>query len=130
MNKLLLIIRLISFVVAQSETNQQNATAFSLLYGYPLLAWQKYYTPIVDEVGVNEWRHSRELSEAADRSVVKPNVDTLYSNVILDLSQWNVEITLPDIPAGDFKLFSFYDREFRAHRCSMSWTHWKVLCSH
>ena len=100
---------LVSVTLAQSNTNPQNATAFSLLYGYPLLAWQSYYAPILEEVGANTWRHSRTLNTAANRTVVKPNVDTLYSQFIYDLSQSNVKITIPDVPAYSFKLFSFYD---------------------
>ena len=41
--------------------------------------------------------------------MVKPNVDTLYSYLVYDLSQSNVEVTIPDVPATEFKLFSFYD---------------------
>lgn len=107
--KLLFCWQLISTVLAQSTTDAQNATTFSLLYGYPLLAWQSYYTAIVEAAGVNTWHHSRELNTAANRTVVKPNVDTLYSQVVFDLSQSNVEITIPEVPAYNFKLFSFYD---------------------
>jgi hypothetical protein len=95
--------------IAQSTPDPQNATAFSLLYGYPLLAWQSAYVPIIDAVGTNSWLHARELSVASDRDVVKPNVDTLYSRLIYDLSQSNIEVTIPDVPAEEFKLFSFYD---------------------
>jgi hypothetical protein len=94
---------------AQSYPDPQNATAFSLLYGYPLLAWQNAYVPVIDAVGANKWQHSRELSVPTDRDVVKPNVDTLYSRLIYDLSQSNIEVTIPDVPAENFKLFSFYD---------------------
>jgi hypothetical protein len=100
---------LASLTMAQSTANPQNATAFSLLYGYPLLAWQRAFVPIIDAVGVNSWSHARALSTASSRSVVKPNVDTLYSRFIYDLSQSNVEVTIPAVPAEELKLFSFYD---------------------
>ena len=100
---------LASLATGQSIPNPQNATAFSLLYGYPLLAWQRAFVPIIDAVGVNSWIHARALSTASSRSVVKPNVDTLYSRFIYDLSQSNVEVTIPEVPAEELKLFSFYD---------------------
>ena len=106
---LCLLLASLSYASAQSSSDPQNATAFSLLYGYPLLAWQSAYVPVIDAVGANKWQHSRELSVPADRSVVKPNVDTLYSRLIYDLSQSNIEVTIPDVPAENFKLFSFYD---------------------
>ena len=105
----LLITFLLSLVSAQTSTDPQNATASSILYGYPLLAWQKAFVPVIDAVGANEWSHGRQLSDASDRAVVKPNVDTLYSRLIYDVSQSSVEITIPDIPDNEFKLFSFYD---------------------
>ncbi|KAK5174736.1 uncharacterized protein LTR77_001818 [Saxophila tyrrhenica] len=97
------------FHTTASAQSSQNATTFALLYGYPLLAWQNYYAPIINEVGANTWYHNRNLQTAADREVVKPNVDTLYSNLVYDLPIQNIEITIPDIPADEFKLFSFYD---------------------
>ena len=109
MHRFFLLLIILPFTIAQSAINPQNATAFSLLYGYPLLAWQKFFATIVEDVGANTWRHARELSTAANHTVVKPNVDTLYSTFIYDLSQSNVEITIPDIPDYELKLFSFYD---------------------
>lgn len=104
-----LCVLLASSAIAQSTPDPQNATVFSLLYGYPLLAWQKAYVPIIDGVGTNTWEHARILSTPSDKTVVKPNVDTLYSYLVYDLSQSNVEVTIPDVPATEFKLFSFYD---------------------
>lgn len=87
----------------------QEATTFALLYGLPLLSWHKLYAPIVQKFGANTWRHSRNLATALSRIVVRPNVDTLYSTLIFDLSQSNIEITIPDVLEDTFKLFSFFD---------------------
>ena len=100
---------LVPFAIANSNADAQNATVFSLVYGYPLLAWQNIFSPIVQDIGANTWHHARELSTPANRTVVKPNVDTLYSQVIYDLSQSDLEIAVPDVPTTNFKLFSFYD---------------------
>ena len=62
---------------AQSNVTAQNATVFALLYGSPLLAFEKLAFSIVDGGGANRVFHGRELSTAEDRNVVRPNVDTL-----------------------------------------------------
>ena len=100
---------LLTILAAATAQPAQNATTFSLLYGYPLLAWQSLYPSILGEVGANTWYHARQLSTAANRTVVKPNVDTIYSTLIYDLSRSNVEVSIPEVPAENFKLFSFYD---------------------
>jgi hypothetical protein len=38
-----------------------------------------------------------ELASVAVAAVVKPNVDTLYSRVIIDLSQEDLVLTVPNI---------------------------------
>lgn len=91
------------------NTSSQDATEFALLYGYPLLAFQKASAERVQQFGVNELAYARALSNATARQVVKPNADTIYGNVIYDLSQDDVAITVPEIPDGTFCLFSFYD---------------------
>jgi hypothetical protein len=89
--------------------SSQDATEFALLYGYPLLAFQKLSVARTQQVGINSIIHARALSNATARSVVKPNADTLYSEVIYDLSQEDVAITVPEVPEDTFYLFSFYD---------------------
>ncbi len=42
-------------------------------------------------------------------AVIRPNVDTLYSRVAVDLSQTDVVITVPPIDDGRFYIFPFYD---------------------
>ena len=48
-----------------------------LLYGYPLLAFEKLTPTVLDSGDMNNFFHKRELSTAVNRSVVAPNVDTL-----------------------------------------------------
>lgn len=96
-------------VTSAQNISSQNATEFALLYGYPLLAFQTLSIARTQQVGVNNIIHGRTLSDATSRQVVKPNADTLYSNVIYDLSQEDVSITVPNVPSDAFYLFSFYD---------------------
>ncbi|KAK3081567.1 hypothetical protein LTS18_005352 [Coniosporium uncinatum] len=102
-----------SLVTAQSNSaapSAQNATAFALLYGYPLLSFQQLAPAAIAQAGgTNHLFHSRELQTPEDRRVVKPNVDTLYSTMIFDLSQNDVNITIPSIPEEQYHLFSYYD---------------------
>ena len=91
------------------NTSSRDATEFALIYGYPLLAFQKASAERVQQFGVNELAFARALLNATAKQVVKPNVDTLYGNVVYDLSQDDLAITVPDIPDGAFCLFSFYD---------------------
>jgi hypothetical protein len=88
----------------------QNATEFALLYGYPLLAFQRSSVPRIQQAGgTNILAHARGLATAANREVVKPNADTIYSNAVYDLSRQDVAITIPEIPSDQFALFTFYD---------------------
>jgi hypothetical protein len=89
--------------------SSQNATRFALLYGYPLLAFQKNSVPRIRQAGTNSLVHARGLRTAADREVVKPNADTIYSIAVYDLSREDVAITIPEISSDQFALFSFYD---------------------
>ncbi len=97
-------------VSGQSIDTVQNATTEALLYGFPLtqyamLAPKLLYTPL----GANAFYHARALSTPEDKNVVKPNVDTLYSTLIYDLSDADVIITVPQIPDDQFYLFSYFD---------------------
>jgi hypothetical protein len=63
--------------LARGQADEQIATAFALLYGYPLLAFEKLTPTVLDSGDMNNFFHKRELSTAVNRSVVAPNVDTL-----------------------------------------------------
>jgi hypothetical protein len=95
---------------ATAAQNVTAETAFALTYGYPLLAFEKFANALIPAAGgVNTLVHARQLATAASTAVVKPNVDTLYSQAIFDLSHSDVVLTIPDIPPDQFALFSFYD---------------------
>lgn len=80
----------------------------ALTYGYPLLAFQQYLLPRLAS-GPNTLLHERALSTSSDRSVVTPNVDTIYTSAVIDLSQHDVTLQVPNIPDDLYALFSFYD---------------------
>lgn len=101
----------LTLALAQQSINStaQNATAFALLYGYPLLAFQKLASPFIESDNTNKLVHARQLATASETAVVKPNVDTLYSVAIYDLGGHHVELTVPEIPSNQYALLSFYD---------------------
>ena len=90
-------------------TEAQNATAFALLYGYPLLGWQKLALRITTYWAVNTPFHNRQLSTPNDTKVVAPNADTVYTAIAYDLSEEDLNIGVPDIPDDQYHLFSYYD---------------------
>lgn len=95
--------------LVQTSPSPQDATAFALVYGYPLLAWEQLAVPMVTVNPVNAFNHARQLQTASSHYVVKPNVDTVYSVMIWDVSHDDVVLTIPPIPKDQFALFSFYD---------------------
>ncbi|KAK4508222.1 hypothetical protein PRZ48_001960 [Zasmidium cellare] len=103
------ILLLLPCIAAQNATSAQNATAFALTYGYPLLAFHQLANRFLEFNVSNFIYHSRDLSTPDNKTVVKPNVDTLYSTALLDLSHTDLSLTVPDIPSSQYALFSFYD---------------------
>ena len=98
-----------SLVLAQSPEVAQNATAEALVYGFPLTQYAMVAPRLLHTLGANAFYHAQVLSTPEDRSVVKPNVDTLYSTLIYDLSDADVVINVPEIPDDQFHLFSYFD---------------------
>jgi hypothetical protein len=55
-----------------------------------------YFAGVVKNGGFGKFRHGRELAPPVQQGIVRPNRDTLYSFVIVDLDAAPVTITLPD----------------------------------
>lgn len=110
MNKWSFLLGLIPSALAQqSNISAQEGTTFALKYGYPLLGFERLSQPLIQSAGVNSLLHKREPPNADFRDVVRPNVDTLYSNGIYDLSHNDVLVNVPFVPEDQYALFSFYD---------------------
>ncbi|KAF1989743.1 hypothetical protein K402DRAFT_410857 [Aulographum hederae CBS 113979] len=52
---------------------------------------------------------TKNLANAGQAAIVRPNVDTLYSKIAIDLSQMDVVLTIPEVKDGRFYVFPFYD---------------------
>ncbi|GAB1738740.1 hypothetical protein NU219Hw_g3535t1 [Hortaea werneckii] len=110
MNKWSFLLGLVPSALAQqSNISAQKGTTFALKYGYPLLGFERLAQPLIQSAGVNSLLHKREPPNADFRDVVRPNVDTLYSNGIYDLSHSDVLVNVPFVPDDQYALFSFYD---------------------
>lgn len=99
---------LLQGITAQSVF-AQNATTFALTYGYPLLAFENLANQFLFLNATNYLYNVQQLSSPTNKTVVKPNVDTLYSSALLDVSQTDLILHVPEIPDSQFALFSFYD---------------------
>ncbi|RMZ42183.1 hypothetical protein CA14_003105 [Aspergillus flavus] len=90
------------------DATLNEATEFSLIYGYPLIAYSELALPIVSEHGTNSIHHQRQLANPGRKSVVRPNVDTLYSHSILDMSHEDLVFEIPNI-TDRYWVCPFYD---------------------
>ncbi|KJZ78692.1 hypothetical protein HIM_02083 [Hirsutella minnesotensis 3608] len=94
---------------SQNADQATNATAFAVTYGYPLIQYASAVQPVLAFTGTNAIHHSRNLATPDDVSLVRPNVDTLYSRVAYDLSHNDLAITIPKIDDNRYYSFAFYD---------------------
>jgi len=85
----------------------QNATNFALVYGTPLYAAGTFIRT-VSNATTNFIYHQRNLANASGVGVVRPNADTVYSGIFVDISSADLEITLPEI-TDRYWVFPFYD---------------------
>ncbi|KAJ7714032.1 hypothetical protein B0H14DRAFT_3523113 [Mycena olivaceomarginata] len=95
-----------------SGISAQNATVQSLIYGIPLTEYVIFANSIANRTGAwttNTLHHETTLANASYHAVVLPNVDTLYSEGILDLSGGDLIATMPLLEEGRFYVWPFYD---------------------
>lgn len=87
------------------EFGRKTAQAF--VFGYPLvLMHETRWVTVFDDV--NHFHHLRSFPDHTFRRVVRPNVDTLYSTIWLDLKAEPVVISLPD-SGGRYYVMPLYD---------------------
>ncbi|KAJ6483740.1 hypothetical protein C8R47DRAFT_558740 [Mycena vitilis] len=95
------------------EVPAQAATVFSLVYGTPLTQYVIFGNSIANKSGgewmTNELLHETTLANASYHTIVLPNVDTLYSEALIDLSISDVVATMPPLEPGRYYIWPFYD---------------------
>ncbi|KAJ7754695.1 hypothetical protein DFH07DRAFT_1061209 [Mycena maculata] len=101
-----------SDVDVSTPTGAQDATIFSLVYGIPLTQYVIFADSIANKSSgqwtTNSILHETTLANATYRAIVRPNVDTLYSESLIDLSVNDVVATMPAVE-GRFFVWPFYD---------------------
>ena len=81
---------------------------FSLQYTYPLATFASWAGGVLRNVSVNQILHQRTLASPSDPGVIKPNIDTLYSRVVIDLSTHDLVLTVPNI-TDRYYVYPIYD---------------------
>ncbi len=91
--------------------DEVGATAFSLLYGTPLVGFRQLASTsgILELDGTNVLASHDTAANASVHVVVRPNVDTIYSTGVFDLSATDLVVTVPPMEEDRFYLFAFYD---------------------
>ena len=64
---------------------------------------------VLQTVGVNAIYSENSTATAEDAALVRPNVDTLYSRIAIDLSHNDLVLTIPKVDGERFYVFPFYD---------------------
>ena len=91
--------------------DEVGATAFALFYGFLLVGFRQLASTseILELDGTNVLASHSTVANASLHVVVRPNVDTIYSTGVFDLSATDVVVTLPAMEEDRFYLFGFYD---------------------
>ncbi|KAF7329178.1 DUF1254-domain-containing protein [Mycena kentingensis (nom. inval.)] len=92
----------------------QNATASALVYGFPLPLFAATAIDWATTGGTTEWAnnhlsHADRIATAEERTVVLPNVDTVYSVATIDLTQKDVVAEMGYYDEGRTLVWTFYD---------------------
>ncbi|KAF3017752.1 hypothetical protein E8E14_006507 [Neopestalotiopsis sp. 37M] len=103
------VVGVMQFALAASgaQSDVQNATTFAYTYGYPFYAYGQAVRGSPNAT-TNSLIHQRDLANASETWVVRPNADTLYTRAFLDLSTFDLEITVPEFD-NRYWIWPFYD---------------------
>ncbi|KAI6781893.1 uncharacterized protein J7T54_005103 [Emericellopsis cladophorae] len=86
----------------------QQALAASLIYFYPVAHFARTFGPLIEK-GVNTFEHQSLTSSSDLQVVTRANIDTVYSRAVIDLSENDVLMTIPEIPDVRTHIFPFHD---------------------
>jgi hypothetical protein len=86
----------------KASTTVQKMSEDAYVFGYPLVlvditrqVMTNVSKPTTHAAPINQFCHLREFPSEADKTVVSPNADTLYSTAFLDLSREPVILSVP-----------------------------------
>jgi len=99
---------------ADTSADAYQAAFEAYVWGAPLVAMSRTRARLICIAPVNRLLNVPRLSTPADRTVVAPNVDTLYSTAWLDLRSGPVTLDVPAMPDRYyvFQLLDMYTNTF------------------
>ncbi|MGW1738940.1 DUF1254 domain-containing protein [Nocardia sp. NPDC001965] len=80
-----------------SPADRREVAADAYVFGYPMILIDAIRTRALRAVAVNRFQHSSGIPDASQRSVVRVDLDNLYSVAWLDLRKEPVLFAVPDI---------------------------------
>ncbi|UZP43091.1 hypothetical protein NXS19_010907 [Fusarium pseudograminearum] len=100
----------VSSAAPYTDHDAQSSLSFAYMYGFPLYAFGDIARPLL-AAGVplipNINLASPEPNEPGAVGVVRPNADTMYSILFMDLSRSDLKVTVPEIPDNRYWVFPF-----------------------
>ncbi|KAK2751266.1 hypothetical protein CKAH01_06452 [Colletotrichum kahawae] len=89
------------------NVESQNALAFAYTYGYSLYAFGNVAKPILRDIPLkpNVNLPDPEPNEPGGVGVVRPNADTMYSILFIDLSSDDIVVNIPEMPQDRYWVF-------------------------
>ena len=99
------------FDQANLPYNELGATVFALIYGYGLTEYSILLKGAagLSVLGTNRLLNVGRLVVPGVSDIVRPNVDTIYAAAAIDLSQQDLNLTVPPYESGRYIGFSFFD---------------------
>ncbi|KAJ5759587.1 DUF1254-domain-containing protein [Penicillium odoratum] len=89
-------------IKTSGESPLEEAAVFALVmaskYGYPALPFAELALPILNHTSSNKFNHTKDLPTPASKAGAFPNVNTLSSTAIIDLSSDDLVVEIPGIP--------------------------------
>jgi len=95
-----------------ANVNYTKVSIEAYQYAYPLVmeaATELMFLLTTPGMTTNKFFHKRAFPETDDKSVVRPNQDTLYSTAFLDLSEGPLEMSIPATKTEQYYLFQIMD---------------------
>ncbi|KAH6694084.1 hypothetical protein F5X68DRAFT_248707 [Plectosphaerella plurivora] len=87
-----------------TDSCRQDALEFAFSYGYPLWPFVQLSMPIPN-VRTNTLYPNQDMARPGAIGVVRPNADTLYSTLFIDVSAADLVLTVPDMPKDRYWVF-------------------------
>ncbi|KAM0329604.1 hypothetical protein ACHAPQ_006763 [Fusarium lateritium] len=97
-----------SLAAPYPDDGSQSALSFAYMYGFPLYAFSNVAKHLLAKgipLKPNVIIASPEPNEPGAVGVVRPNADTIYSIMFIDLSSQDLRVTIPEIPGDRYWVF-------------------------